>query len=86
LAVLFERYETRLQALAGALLGDRELARDVVQDTAIVALTGLNQLRNPDLVGAWLSGICRNLCRRQLRSRVRSEWSWTALQGGRVPL
>jgi uncharacterized protein len=85
-AVLSERYETRLQALAGAMLGDRDLARDVVQDTALVALTGLNQLRNPDLVGAWLSGICRNLCRRQMRSRLQPEWSWTALQGGRVPL
>ncbi|MFA9431697.1 bifunctional nuclease domain-containing protein [Egicoccus sp. AB-alg2] len=85
-AVLFERYETRLQAVAGAMLGDRELARDVVQDTALVALAGLDRLRDPDLVGAWLSGICRNLCRRRLRSRVRSEWSWTALQGGRIPL
>jgi RNA polymerase sigma-70 factor, ECF subfamily len=85
-AVLFERYEKRLQALAGAMLGDRELARDVVQDTALVALTGLDQLRNPDLVGAWLHGICRNLCRRRLRSRLRTEWSWSALQGGQVPL
>jgi RNA polymerase sigma factor (sigma-70 family) len=85
-AVLFARHETRLQAVAGAMLGDRDLARDVVQDTALVALMGLDRLRNPELVGAWLSGICRNLCRRQLRSRLRPEWSWTALQGGRVPL
>jgi uncharacterized protein len=85
-AVIFARYDTRLQAVAGAILGDRELARDVVQDTALVAWTGLDRLRNPDLVGAWLSGICRNLCRRQLRSRLRPEWSWTALQGGRIPL
>jgi RNA polymerase sigma factor (sigma-70 family) len=84
-AVLFERHETRLQAVAGAMLGDRDLARDVVQDTALVALAGLDRLRNPDLVGAWLHGICRNLCRQQLRSRLRAEWSWTALQGGRIP-
>ena len=85
-ASLYQRHETRLQAVAAAMLGDRDLARDVVQDTALVALAGLDRLRDPDLVGAWLSGICRNLCRRRLRSRLRPEWSWTALQGGRVPL
>jgi RNA polymerase sigma factor (sigma-70 family) len=85
-AALFERYATRLQAVAGAMLGDQELARDVVQDTALVALADLHRLRNPDLVGAWLTGITRNLCRRRLRSRLRAEWSWTAMQGGRVPL
>ncbi|HSK23298.1 MAG TPA: bifunctional nuclease domain-containing protein [Egicoccus sp.] len=85
-AALFQRYEAPLHAVAAAMLGDRDVARDVVQDTALVALNGLDRLRNPDLVGAWLSGICRNLCRRRLRSRLRAEWSWTALQGGRVPL
>jgi RNA polymerase sigma factor (sigma-70 family) len=85
-AVLFQRYEARLQAVAGAMLGDQDLARDVVQDTVLVALADLHRLRNPDLVGAWLTGITRNLCRRRLRSRLRAEWSWSALQGGRVPL
>jgi hypothetical protein len=28
----------------------------------------------------------RNLCRGRLRTRLRPEWSWTAIRGGRVPL
>jgi hypothetical protein len=56
--VLFERYETRLQAAASAMLGDRELARDVVQDTAVELSHWLASIGSavPTLLGRGCAG------------------------------
>lgn len=62
LARLFERHRPRLLAIGRGVLGDEDAVAEVVQETALVALTQLQQLRDPALVGAWLAGIARNLC------------------------
>lgn len=55
----------RLARLNG-IVGDR--AEDVVQETCIEAWQHLEGLREPDRFAAWLDGICRNVCKRQLRA------------------
>lgn len=55
----------RLAHLNG-IVGDR--AEDVVQETFIEAWQHLEKLREPDRFAAWLDGICRNVCKRQLRA------------------
>lgn len=84
LSQLWERYRPRVLSIAVAMLGDRDVADEVVQETALVAMSQLDRLRDPHLVGAWLAGIARNLARRR-RSRRRADWSWDAVHGGRLP-
>ena len=85
LAKLLSRHRPRLLAIGRGILGDREAAAEVAQETALVAVTELDRLRNPECAGAWLAGIARNLCRRRLRPRSYEEWSWDSIHGGRVP-
>jgi hypothetical protein len=75
LAKLLSRHRPRLLAIGRGILGDREAAAEVAQETALVAVTELDRLRNPECAGAWLAGIARNLCRRRLRPRSYEEWT-----------
>lgn len=70
LATLFQRHRAGLYAAAVALLGDRDEAADMVQDTFVAALTHLGAVRNPAAVRGWLHTVLRNACRMRLR-RVR---------------
>ena len=60
----------RLRALARRLAGDRSLADDLVQETAIRALTHLNQFQPGTNLHAWLSTILRNTYFNELRLRA----------------
>lgn len=45
-----------------------DAAEDVLQETLLTAWRSLDQLRDPACCGAWLDGICRNMCLRQRRA------------------
>lgn len=45
-----------------------EAVEDVVQETFLEAWYHLTTLRTPELLDAWLDGICRNMCRRWRRA------------------
>lgn len=82
LAVLLERHRGRMHAVAVAMLGPGHDTEDAVQDAALVALSRLDTLRDPAVVGRWLTGITRNLCRQAIdrRSPVHPEPArWEAL-------
>jgi RNA polymerase sigma factor (sigma-70 family) len=64
---LVQQHAGTAQKLAARMLGDGELARDVVQEAAVLALVSLDRLVNPDRFGAWLCGIALNVARRWLR-------------------
>jgi RNA polymerase sigma factor (sigma-70 family) len=72
LGELLERYRPSLYAAALARLRDRDKALDQVQETLLVALTRLQDVRDPDAVGGWLHAVLRNGCLMQLR-RARRE-------------
>ena len=65
-----ERYERPLLKYAMGLCGDRELARDTVQET-FLKLMGEVAVRRPENLPAWLFSVCRNrlidIRRRQFR-------------------
>jgi RNA polymerase sigma factor (sigma-70 family) len=67
--ILAER--TRLVRLCGRLTGDTQVAEDLAQETLIEAWSHIHQLRDPDSLSAWLSGIARNVCLRWARTRGR---------------
>jgi len=74
LAALLDRHRAAMHATALALLGWTPDTEDVVQDAMLVALTRLDDLRDPDAAGAWLRALVRNGARMRVRTsgRVRS--------------
>jgi RNA polymerase sigma-70 factor (ECF subfamily) len=67
MAVLLDRHRATLYATALSVLRDRDGAMDAVQETFVVALTRLGDLREPGAVGAWLRTVVRNRALAQLR-------------------
>lgn len=57
----------RLARLQGV---SEEGAEDMVQETLLEAWRALDALRAPERFDAWLDGICRNVCRRWMRSHA----------------
>ncbi|MEM8943891.1 MAG: RNA polymerase sigma factor [Planctomycetota bacterium] len=72
----FEECYKRLWLLAAAMLSDRHLAEDVVQDAGIVALKQLEKFEKGTNFLAWMSQIVRlqafNRSRKRTRRRTRS--------------
>ncbi|MDQ3910820.1 MAG: sigma-70 family RNA polymerase sigma factor, partial [Actinomycetota bacterium] len=69
LGVLLERHRAALYALALRILGRGSEAQDAVQDTFLIALNSIDQLREPEAVGGWLRGVLRNVCLMRLREK-----------------
>jgi RNA polymerase sigma-70 factor, ECF subfamily len=64
---LVARHQQRLYRRAFSMLGDPDLAADMVQDSFIRAYSSLDAA-DPDRFGAWVYRILRNLCLDELRS------------------
>ncbi len=69
LASLIRRFQPVSLELARALLDDRDLAEDVVQETFITALQRLPELRQADAFPAWLRQIVRTHVNRMRRKQ-----------------
>jgi RNA polymerase sigma factor (sigma-70 family) len=67
LGALLERHRSRLHAIAVSILGHGPQAEDAVQDTFLIALRRIGELREPDAARAWLVTIVVNVCRGALR-------------------
>ena len=67
LGILLERHRALLYAIALNILGYTPQAQDAVQDTFLIAMRKIGQLREPESVGGWLRAIVRNVCLSQLR-------------------
>jgi RNA polymerase sigma-70 factor (ECF subfamily) len=68
-AALFERFAPGLAGMLERLLGSLADAEDALQDTFVVALGQIEQLREPAAVGAWLKGIAVHQAQRRFRRR-----------------
>jgi RNA polymerase sigma factor (sigma-70 family) len=66
LGELLERYRAPLHASALRLLGHGR-AEDAVQETFVIALRRIGDLRDPDAVGGWLHAVLRNVCLMTMR-------------------
>ncbi len=79
---LIVRHRTRLLDLARHTVGDREAARDIVQEALLRAFRSLHSLREGERFGPWLNAIVRRLCQQWFRDGRRRELTnWTPLQG-----
>jgi RNA polymerase sigma-70 factor (ECF subfamily) len=70
-SVLLDRYRASLYARALAYLGQPEDAADAVQETFLLALTRLGQVRDPEAIGGWLHAVMRSVCAMELRRPAR---------------
>lgn len=62
-------WQTRLVGFATVILGDRELAREAVQEAWIALFRGLPGLRDPATFRTWMFRIVNNKCIDLLRTR-----------------
>lgn len=69
--LLFERYSRPILSFLYDLLGRRELAEELMQETFVRAYRSLKSLRDPSKFSTWLFGIARNTARELVRSRLR---------------
>jgi hypothetical protein len=70
-SALLDRYRASRYARALAYLGRPEDAADAVQETFLLALTRLGQVRDPEAVGGWLHAVMRSVCAMELRRPAR---------------
>jgi RNA polymerase sigma-70 factor (ECF subfamily) len=65
--VLYKRHARSLLGMTARLLGRRDDAEEIVQDTFVMAFEQLQVLREPAALRAWLGQIAISLVRRRLR-------------------
>ena len=75
--LIFERYARPLFSFICNMVGQRELAEELTQETFVRAYKSLPSLRHDASLSTWLFGIAKNVARESLRSRQR--------EAGRAP-
>lgn len=63
------RYQPMAQRLATRVIGNGDLASELVQDAMLQAYLSLEKLNDPTRFKSWLYGIVLNICRNDLRRR-----------------
>jgi RNA polymerase sigma-70 factor (ECF subfamily) len=71
--LIFERYARPIISFVYDMVGQRELAEELAQETFVRAFKNLNALRDDTKLSTWLFGIAKNVARESLRSRVRDD-------------
>ncbi len=66
---LIERYQPMAWQLALQLVGNQEIAHELVQEAMLQAYLSLDHLRDNMRFKSWLYGIVLNMCRNYLRAR-----------------
>ncbi|MHB8142079.1 MAG: RNA polymerase sigma factor [Thermoleophilia bacterium] len=72
---LVSRYEVRVYNLAYRMLGNREDAEDVLQDTFVNVVRGLDKFRGRSSFSTWLYRVAANAALTKIRQRSRREKS-----------
>jgi RNA polymerase sigma-70 factor (ECF subfamily) len=69
--LIFERYSRPIISFIYDMVGERELAEELMQETFVRACRNLSALREDARLSTWLFGIAKNVARESLRSRQR---------------
>lgn len=73
-AQIYRRHARALAGLAARLVGSRADAEDILQETFVLALEHLRDLRDPASLRPWLMRIAVTRCHRRLRRRRLLRW------------
>ena len=71
MAALYERYKKQMYGIIMRMLGERDKADDVLQDSFVAAFKNIRKLEHNEFFGAWLRRIVINECIRVSKSKVR---------------
>lgn len=69
--LIFDRYSRPILSFIFDMVGDRNLAEDLAQETFIRAFRALSGLRDESKLSTWLFSIAKNVARESLRVRRR---------------
>ena len=67
--LIFERYTRPVISFIFYMVGQRELAKELAQETFVRAFGSIHKLRSEAKLSTWLFGIAKNVSRESLRSR-----------------
>lgn len=70
IAALFDRHYAPMCRLAYVILGDAQLAEEIVMDSLVKMFTGWGRIRDLDNVEAYLRRAVVNMCRSKIRRKV----------------
>lgn len=70
--LIFERYTRPVVGFIFYLVGRRELAEELAQETFLRAYRRIGSLRDAGQLSTWLFGIAKNVARESLRARARA--------------
>jgi RNA polymerase sigma-70 factor (ECF subfamily) len=70
--LIFERYSRPVLGFIFDMVGDRNVAEDLAQETFVRAFRGLAALRDESKLSTWLFQIAKNVARESLRERRRT--------------
>lgn len=71
LAALLRLYQDQIFRFCCSRLGDRTLAKDATQETALRLIAQLDKFRGHGKLATWILGIANNVCREQRRQSQR---------------
>src|SRR5215510_16264049 len=69
--LIFDRYSRPLMSFLYDMVGKRDLAEELTQETFVRAYKNLKGLRDETKLSTWLFGIAKNVARESLRYRHR---------------
>jgi RNA polymerase sigma-70 factor (ECF subfamily) len=69
--LIFDRYARPVLSFIYDLVGQRDLAEELAQETFVRAFKNLKQIRDDTKLSSWLFGISRNVALEAIRSRQR---------------
>lgn len=71
--LIFERYARPIISFIYDMIGQRDLAEELTQETFVRAYKNLSGLRDETKLSTWLFGIAKNVARESLRTRHRED-------------
>jgi RNA polymerase sigma-70 factor (ECF subfamily) len=70
---IFDRYARPIISFVYDMVGQRDLAEELAQETFVRAYKSLGALKDETKLSTWLFGIAKNVARESLRTRIRDE-------------
>lgn len=68
---IYKNYWQRIFRLCMGYVNDKDLAKDLAQETFIIVFKKLPEFRNEAKIGTWIFRIASNICLRQIERRKR---------------
>jgi RNA polymerase sigma-70 factor (ECF subfamily) len=69
--LIFDRYIRPVMSFIYDMIGQRDLAEELAQETFVRAYRGIKSLKDDTKLSTWLFGIAKNVARESLRTRIR---------------